>query len=101
MKISPQFERGVKTYNNCIERNDSEDSLIKLFTLNNKDNLEEEEDQLSDIEVYLKNVENEELQTELPRRIFNASRILAHRISKLDKDEFGDYVYREMGINIA
>jgi len=81
-----------------VNRNDSADSLIKLFSLNLADDFgEEEEEHISDLEAYLKNIESEELQTELPRRIFNASRVVAERISKLDKDEFGDYVYREDG----
>jgi hypothetical protein len=69
-----------------------------MFSLNIKNNnLEDEEDQINDLEVYIQNIEDNDLQTELPRRIFNASRLVAHRIANLDKDEYGDYVYRENG----
>jgi hypothetical protein len=80
--------------------NDSDDSMIRQFYLNVKEGLEGDDDeveQISELEVYVKNIESNELQTELPRRIFNASRVVAERISKLDKDEYGDYVYREDG----
>lgn len=61
--------------------------------------LEDEEDSISDLKAYVQNVEEDELQTELPRKIFNASRIVAQRISELEKDEYGDYVYREKDTN--
>jgi len=61
--------------------------MIKAFCLNIKDGLEEDEEieQISELEAYVKNIESNELQTELPRRIFNASRVVAQKISKLEK----------------
>lgn len=73
--------------------------MIRIFSLHVKDELEdEEEERLTDLEEFIKNIEDNELQTELPRRIFNASRVVASRIARLDKDEYGDYVYRENGM---
>lgn len=51
--------------------------------------------------MFVKNMGEEELQAEVPRQIFNASRVVAHRISNLDKNEYGDYIYREDGIHFG
>ena len=51
--------------------------------------------------MFVKNMGEEELQAEVPRQIFNASRVVAHRISNLDKNEYGDYIYKENGIHLG
>lgn len=76
-----------------------QDTIIRVFGLKNGGTLEDEEDSISDLKAYVQNVEEDELQTELPRKIFNASRIVAQRISELEKDEYGDYVYREKDVD--
>ena len=71
--------------------------MIKIFSLQNKNHFEDQIEQISDLEAYIRNIGIDDMQTELPRRIFNASRVVAQRIANLDKDEYGDYVYREDG----
>ena len=77
------------------EKSSEDNSIIRIFSLQNKMHVDEDEDSVSELKTYINNMEKDELQAELPRRIFNASRIVAQCIAELDKDEYGDYVYRE------
>lgn len=77
------------------ESSDDTDSIIEAFNLKNKEVKQDDEDSISDLKTFVQKMDEEELQTELPRRIFKSIRGLAHKIAILDKDEYGDYIYRE------
>ncbi|CAI2360538.1 unnamed protein product [Moneuplotes crassus] len=77
------------------ESSSDTDSIIEAFNLKNKEVKQEDEDSISDLKTFVQKMDEDELQTELPRRIFKSIRGLAHKIAILDKDEYGDYIYRE------
>ena len=81
------------------EEESNKDSIIEAFNLKNEDQTNMSEESIEDLKAYIKNLDDEELESELPRRIFTSMRKLANHIAKLDKDEYGDYIYREKDEN--
>jgi len=97
--LSTQKQGFSHSLANEIEEESDKDSIIEAFNLKNGPNDNENEESLSDLKTFVKSMDDDELQTELPRRIFNSIRGLAQNIATLEKDEYGDYIYREKDLS--